>query len=127
MKRDYPKHAEEKEEKKDEGGVDGKRAEVTVGGQIHTMFTSSVDVPSGTDLSELGEDDEFTWHQFHVKGWGARYFEGHAPASMHNATRQAVPLTWLLLDIQLTVDLIANPKMLLNINNVRGKDAIRVH
>ena len=26
MKRGYPKHAEEKEEKKDEGGVDGKRA-----------------------------------------------------------------------------------------------------
>ena len=28
------------------------------------MFTSSGDVPSGTDFSELGEDDNFTWHQF---------------------------------------------------------------
>ena len=54
MKRECPKRAEEKEKKqKDEGGVDDKRAEV-MGGQLHTMFTSSVDVPSGTDFSELG-------------------------------------------------------------------------
>ena len=41
-------------------------------GQLHTMFTSSVDVLSGTDFSDLGEDDKFMWHQFYVKGWGAR-------------------------------------------------------
>ena len=46
---------------------------------------------------------------------------------MHNATSRAVTLTWILLNSQLTVDLIANPKMLLNIRKVRGKEAIRVH
>ena len=54
------------------------------------MFTSSGDVPSGIDFSDMGEDDDFTWHQFHVKGWGARDFEGHAPVDMHNATGRAV-------------------------------------
>ena len=91
------------------------------------MFTSSVDVSSGIDFSDLGGGDEFTWHQFHVKGLVARYFEGHTPMAMHNATRRAVPLTWLLLNIHSTVDLIYNPKMLLNISKVRGKDAMRVH
>ena len=38
-----------------------------------------------------------------------------------------MPLTWLLLDIQSTVDLIANPRMLLKIRRVRSKDAIHVH
>ena len=38
-----------------------------------------------------------------------------------------MPLTWLLLDIQLMVDLIANKKMLVNIRTVRGKDAIHAH
>ena len=84
-------------------------------------------VPSGTDFSEMGEDDELTWHQFHVKGWGAQYFEGHAPVAMHNATGRAVPLTWLLLDSQSTVDLIANPRMLLKIRKARSKDAIHVN
>ena len=46
---------------------------------------------------------------------------------MHNATGRAVPLSWLLLDSQLTVDLIANANMLVNISKVRVKDAIRVH
>ena len=46
---------------------------------------------------------------------------------MHNATRRAVPLTWLLLDSQSTVDLIANTNMLVKIRKVRGEDAIRVH
>ena len=46
---------------------------------------------------------------------------------MHNATGQAVPLTWILLDIQSTVELIANQKILLNISKVWGKDSIRVH
>ena len=67
------------------------------GGQINTMFTSTVDIKSGKDFSELGEDNEFTWYQFHVKGWGACYFEGHTPVAMHNATGQAAPITWLLL------------------------------
>ena len=91
------------------------------------MFTSLVDVLSGTDFSELGEDNEFMWHQLHVKGWVVQDFEGNAPVAMHNATGWAVPLTWILLNSQLTVDLIANPKMLMNIRKVRGKDAIRVH
>ena len=46
---------------------------------------------------------------------------------MHNSTRQVVPLTWLLLSSQLTVDLIANPIILMNIRKVRSKDAICVH
>ena len=91
------------------------------------MFKSSVDVPSGTDSSDLGEDDEFIWHQFHVKGWGAQDFEGHTPVAMHNATGQELPLTWLLLDSQLTVDLIVKPKMLLKIRKVRGEDARLIH
>ena len=45
MNRDCPKRAKEKENKRKYGkGVDNKRAEVT-GGQLHTMFTSLVDVP----------------------------------------------------------------------------------
>ena len=63
------------------------------------MFTSSVDVPSGIDFSDLEEDDEFTWHQFHVKGWGAQDFEGHARMAMYNATGRAVPFTLFLLNI----------------------------
>ena len=47
--------------------------------------------------------------------------------AMKNATKRAVPLTWLLLDSQLTVDLTANPRMLLNTRKVRRKYAIRVH
>ena len=46
---------------------------------------------------------------------------------MHNTTSHAVPLTWLILDSQSTVELIANAKMLVNIRKVRGEDAIRVH
>ena len=91
------------------------------------MFTSSGDEPLETDFSELGEDDEFTWNQLHVEGWGARDFEEHATVVMHNNTGRAVPLTWTLLDSQLTVDLIANPRMLLNIRKLRSEDAISVH
>ena len=47
--------------------------------------------------------------------------------ALHNATGRAVPLTWILLDSQLTMDLIANPKMLVHIRKVWGEDAIRVH
>ena len=43
---------------------------------------------------------------------------------MHNATGRAVLLKWLLLDSQSTVDLIANPKMLLNTRKVQSEDAI---
>ena len=46
---------------------------------------------------------------------------------MHDNTVSAVPLTWPLLDIQSTVDLITNAKMLVNIRTVRGKDAIQVN
>ena len=57
-----------KEKKRKDGeGVENKRVEVT-GGQLHAMFTSSGDVLSWSDFSDLGEDEEFTWHQFHVKG-----------------------------------------------------------
>ena len=86
-----------------------------------------MDVPSGSDLSELEKDDEFTWHSFHVKGWEAQDFEGNAPMDTNNSTGQAVPFTWILLEIQSTMNLIANPNMLLNIKKVREKDAIRVH
>ena len=86
-----------------------------------------MDVQSGIAFSELGEKDEFNWHQFHVKGWGARDFEGQSPVAMNKSTGRAVPLTWLLIDIQLTVDLVANPKILVNVSKVRGEDAITVH
>ena len=45
---------------------------------------------------------------------------------MHYTTGRAVPLKWLLLDSQLTVDLIVNAKILLKIREVWGEDAIRV-
>ena len=118
MKIDCPKCAEDKENKKKDGeDVENKRVEVT-GEQLHAMSTSSGDIPSGTDFSELGENDEFTWHQFHIKGWRAQDFEVNALVAMHNATGQAMPLTWLLLDSQSTVELIPNPRMLLNIRKV---------
>ena len=91
------------------------------------MFMSSGDEPSWTDFSELGEYNEFMWHPFHVEGWGARDFEGNAPLVMNNDTGLAVPLSRLLLDSQSTVDLIANPRMLMNIRKVRIKDDIRMH
>ena len=91
------------------------------------MFTSSGEEQSGTDFNDLGEDDKFMWNQFHVKGWGTQEFEGPAPVVIHNDTGRAVHLTWPLLDIQLTVDLTANPRMLLNIRKVRREDAICVH
>ena len=47
--------------------------------------------------------------------------------TLNNNTSCAVPLSWLLIDGQSTVDLIENEKMLVNIRTVRGKDAIRVH
>ena len=46
---------------------------------------------------------------------------------MNNDTGRAVPLTWILLDSQSTVDLIANPRMLIYIRRVQSEDAIRVH
>ena len=78
MKRDCQKRVKEKGNKKKDGeDAKNKRAEVTEG-QLYTMFTSPGDKPLGIDFSDLREDDEFTWHQFHVEGWGARDFEGHA-------------------------------------------------
>ena len=97
------------------------------GGQLHALFTLSGDVLSGTDFSELGEDGDFTWYQFYVKVWGARYFEGNTPVAMQNAIGRAVHLIWILLDSQSTVDLIVNPRMLLNIRKMRSEDDIRVH
>ena len=91
------------------------------------MFVSSEDSTLGADFRELGEGDEFTWQQFHVKELGAQEFEGHTPVTLHNSTGRAVPLTWLLLGSQGTVDLITNEKMLMNIRTVQGKGAIRVH
>ena len=81
----------------------------------------------GGDFRELGEGDKFTWHQFHIHNWGARYFKGHALVTMHNNTGHAVPLTWILLNSQLTVELIANAEMLVNISTEQGKDSIRVY
>ena len=46
---------------------------------------------------------------------------------MHNNTGRAVPTMWLLLNSQLIVDLITNPKMLVNIKVVRDEGAIQVH
>ena len=90
----------------DVGGDDNKRADgkpEVNGGQLHTMFTSSVGVQSVIDFSDLGKHDKFTLHKLHVEGWGARDFEGHAPVAMHNTTGWTVPLTCILLNIQSTV------------------------
>ena len=66
MKRDCPKRAEEKEIKKKDGeDAENKRTKVT-GEQLHMMFTSLGEEPLGTDFSELGEDNEFTWHHFQL-------------------------------------------------------------
>ena len=46
---------------------------------------------------------------------------------MHNSTGLTVHLTWILLNIQLTVDLISNTEMLVSIRTVQGEDVIRVH
>ena len=127
IKRDCPKRAKEREKnKKDEEEGENKRTEAT-GGQLHTMFTLSGEEQIGTGFSELGEDDKFTWHQFHVEGWGAQDFEEHTTVVMNNYTGQAVPLPWLLLDSQSTVELISNPRMLLNIRRVRSENATRIH
>ena len=61
------------------------------GGQLHAMFMPSGEEPLGTDFSELGEDNEFTWHKFHVEGWGVQDFEGHATLVMHNNTGRGGP------------------------------------
>ena len=52
--------------------------------------------------------------------------EVHATVTMHNITGRELPLTWLLLGRQFTVDLIANSKMLVEIRKVPGENAIRV-
>ena len=46
---------------------------------------------------------------------------------MQNETGRAGTLKWLLLDRQSTMDLIAKPRMLLNIRRVWSEEAIRVH
>ena len=69
-KEELPKARQRKiKNKKYDRGSNDKRTEVK-GGQLHTIFTSLVGVQSGIDFSDLGEDDEFSWHPFHVKGWG---------------------------------------------------------
>ena len=47
--------------------------------------------------------------------------------ALHNSTGRAVPRTSLLLDSQLTIDLISNSKILVNTRKVRGKEVIRGH
>ena len=37
---------------------------------------------------------------------------------MHNAIRPSVPLTWLLINIQSTVDMIANANIMVDISKV---------
>ena len=46
---------------------------------------------------------------------------------MHNSTGCTVPFTWLLLDSQYMVALIANANMMVNIRKVWDEDSIRVH
>ena len=63
MKRDFLKHAKDKEnKKKDEGDAENKRVEV-MGGQLHAMFISLGEGLLGTDFSKMGEDDKFTYEQ----------------------------------------------------------------
>ena len=60
--KELPK-ASRRRKKKDDGSAKNRRAggktEVK-GVQLHTMFTSLVDVQSGIEFSELGEDNKFT-------------------------------------------------------------------
>ena len=61
--KELPKALPKKTKKKDNGSANNRCADGKTevkGGQLHTMLTSSVDVQSGVDFSELGEDDEFT-------------------------------------------------------------------
>ena len=46
---------------------------------------------------------------------------------MQNTTGRVMPLTWILLNIQSTVDLITKSKILVNIRKVWGEDSIRLH
>ena len=91
------------------------------------MLTPLMDIQSGIDFSELVEGDEFTWNQFHIEVWGEQDFEGHVPEAIQKVNGWAVPLTCILLDSQSMVHLIANPKILVNIKKVQGKDTIWVH
>ena len=91
------------------------------------MFTSTAGFISGEEFSNIGEGDEFMWHQFQNKDWGVQDFEGHGKVDLHNSTGQATTLIWLFLDSQLTVDLKANNNMLVNIWTVQDEDAIFVH
>ena len=97
------------------------------GRQLNKMFISLEDSTSGADFSKLGKWDYFNWHQIQAKEWGVQEFEGHTTVALHNSTGRILPLTWLLLNSQSTLDLIANEDMLVNTRTVRGKDAIWVH
>ena len=85
LKRNGPKLSKKGKEKnqKEKGGewcirkasdkcADGKTK--VKRGQLYTMFTSLVYSTSGAEFSKLGEGDKFTWHQLHVKDWGAQDF-----------------------------------------------------
>ena len=45
----------------------------------------------------------------------------------HNSPGRAVPLPWILLDSKSKAELVANPKMLVNIWTVQDENAICVH
>ena len=79
------------------------------------MFISTQSSSLGEDSSDLDKGDELLWHQLHTKAWRARDFEGNVPVALCNITGREVPLTWILLDSQLIIDIIDNPRMLVNI------------
>ena len=91
------------------------------------MFTYTPSSTPGADFSKIGKGEKFSWHQFHTAVWGARNFEGHVLVALHNSTGQAVPLTWLLLDVQTTVDIITNPGIMVKNWFVPDEDAIYFH
>ena len=109
-------------------------------GQLHTMFTSKSKYKLWSDFRDIGKGDEFSWYQFHTTSqnitnkectegavWEARDFEGHVPVALHSSTGCTVPLTWILLDSQSTLDLINNKIILVKIWTVQDKGTIRVH
>ena len=94
--------------------------------KLHAMFTPTPSSNLGKKIIKIGDGDEFSWYQSHIEAWEDRELEEHLPVPMHNNTGWAVPTMCILLDSQSKMDLIAIPKMLVNIQKVQYKKAIWV-
>ena len=74
--------------------------------KLHAMFTSTPSSTLEADFSDIGEGGDFSWHQFHTEEWLVQEFDRDTTVALHNSNGHVVPLIWLLLGSQLTVDLI---------------------